>query len=64
VDGDPLKTSNGLTYLGTVGVTVRQVFFETQGVRLGVSSSDLMVEELLPIARSITYDRGRDRLSG
>jgi hypothetical protein len=63
-DGDPLETSNGLTYLQTVGVTSQQVFFETQGVRIGVSSSDLMVDELLAIAKAITYDSAADQLSG
>jgi len=64
VDGDPLETSNGLTYLQTVGVTSQQVFFETQGVRIGVSSSDLMVDELLAIAKAITYDSAADQLTG
>ena len=64
VDGDPLETSNGVTYLQTVGVTVRQVFFETQGVRLGVSSSDLMVDELLAVAKAITYDSEADQRAG
>jgi hypothetical protein len=64
VEGDPLETSNGLTHLQTVGVTRRQVYFETQGVRIGVSSSDLMVDDLLAIAKAITYDSEADQLAG
>ena len=64
VDGDPLETSNGFTYMQDVGVTSTLVFFETQGVRLGVSSSELTVDELLAIAKSITYDPGADEPSG
>ena len=43
---------------------MRQVFFETQGVRLGVSSSDLMVDELLAVAKAITYDSEADQRAG
>ena len=64
VEGDPLEISNGVSYLQAIGGGRTQVFFETQGVRLGASSSDLTVEELLAIARSIIYDAGADQLSG
>ena len=42
----------------------REVFFETQGVRLGATSSELTVGELLGIAKSITYDPEADQVSG
>lgn len=64
VEGDPIETSNGITYYEASGEVRTQVFFETQGVRLGASSSDLSVEEVLTIARSITYNPGADELSG
>jgi hypothetical protein len=63
-EGDVLETSNGVTYVQAVGGGRSQVFFESQGVRLGVSSSGLMVEELLAIAKSITYDSEADQLAG
>ena len=62
--GEVLETSNGISYQQTEGGGRREVFFETQGVRLGATSSDLSVEELLAIAQSITYDPGADELSG
>ena len=58
-----LETSNGITYQAEGGIR-RQVFFETQGVRLGSTSAELTVEELLAIAKSITYDPGADQLAG
>ena len=62
VDPHPLETSSGITYLQAIGGGRTQVFFETQGVRLGASSSDLSVEELLAVVKSITYDPGADEL--
>ena len=64
VEGDPVETWNGTTYYQASGEVRTQVFFETQGVRLGATSSELTIEELLAIARSITYDPGADELAG
>jgi hypothetical protein len=64
VEGDPLETWNGTTYYQASGEVRTQIFFETQGVRLGATSSDLTVEELVAIAKSITYDPGADEPSG
>jgi hypothetical protein len=62
--GEVLETSSGISYQQTEGGGRREVFFETQGVRLGATSSDLTVEELLAIAKSITYDPAEDQVSG
>lgn len=63
-EGDVLETSNGIIYQQREGGGRREVFFETQGVRLGATSAELTVEELLAIAKSITYDPEADELSG
>lgn len=63
-EGDVLESSNGITYQQAEGGVRRQVFFETQGVRLGATSAGLTVEELLAIAKSITYDPAADQVSG
>ena len=63
-EGDVLETSNGITYREAEGEVRTQVFFETQGVRLGATSAELTVEELLAIAKSITYDPAADQVTG
>ena len=62
--GEVLETTDGISYHQAEGGGRREVFFETQGVRLGATSSDLTIEELLAIARSITYDPAEDQVSG
>ena len=62
--GEVLETSNGISYQQAEAGGRREVFFETQGVRLGATSSELTVDELLAIAKSITYDPGADQPSG
>ena len=64
VEAHPLETSNGITYQQVVGGGTTQVFFEKNGVRLGASSPNLSVDELLAIAKSITYDPEADQPSG
>ncbi len=51
-----LETSDGISYQQTEGGGRKEVFFETPGVRLGATSAELTIEELLAIAKSITYD--------
>jgi hypothetical protein len=63
-EGAVLETSNGISYQQTEGGGRREVFFETQGVRLGVTSAELTIEELLAIAKWITYDPETDQVSG
>jgi len=63
-EGDVLEASNGITYRAAEGGVRREVFFETQGVRLGAASAELTVEELLAIAKSITYDPAADQVTG
>ena len=63
-EGAVLETSNGITYREAEGEVRTQVFFETQGVRLGATSAELTVEELLAIAKSITYDPAADQVTG
>jgi hypothetical protein len=63
-DSDVLDTSNGIIYREAEGGVRREVFFETQGVRLGAASAELTVEELLAIAKSITYDPAADHVTG
>ncbi len=64
IEGATLATSNGVTYMQGVKGDPISVFFETQGVRLGVSSPDLPVEDLLSLAQSLTYDPAADEWSG
>jgi hypothetical protein len=63
-EGDVLETSDGIIYQKAEGELRGQVFFETQGVRFGATSAELTVEELLAIAKSITYDPEADQLAG
>jgi hypothetical protein len=62
--GEVLESSDGISYQQTEGGGRREVFFETQGVRLGATSSELTVQELFAIAKSITYNPEADQVSG
>lgn len=64
IPGEPLATFNGVIYLQGLNPARGEVFFETQGVRLGVSSPDLPIDHLLVVAQSITYDPGADEWTG
>lgn len=55
-----IEVSNGVTFMEGANGDSRQVFFDTQGVRMGVASPDLSLQQLLLIAKSMSYDPASD----
>jgi hypothetical protein len=58
-----IEISNGVTFMEGANADSRQVFLETQGVRIGVASPDLSLQELLLIAKSMSYDPASDLIA-